>query len=170
MPTWDIVIEQGLHIGARVVGSAGAYLLLHLTGLGLAAFLRRLSATMDSSKQYVVLFLGQAGKFTCILLGIVTALGTLGVNVSAIVASLGLTGFALGFALKDALSNLLAGIMTLFYQPFNIGDRILVSGMEGRVTAINLRYTQLVSADRRILIPNASLFNNVVVIYDSTKE
>ena len=43
-------------------------------------------------------------------------LGILGVDIAALVAGLGLTGFALGFTLKDALSNLLAGILILFYQ------------------------------------------------------
>jgi small-conductance mechanosensitive channel len=45
-----------------------------------------------------------------VLLGFVTALGTLGVNILGIVAGLGMTGFALGFALKDSIANLLAGV------------------------------------------------------------
>ncbi len=52
-------------------------------------------------------------KITLIAFGVVTALGTLGIDISAMVASLGLTGFALGFALRDALSNSLAGLLVL---------------------------------------------------------
>lgn len=59
------------------------------------------------------------------LLGLVTALGTAGVNVSALVTSLGLVGFALGFALKDALSNIISGILLLLYRPFSVGDVII---------------------------------------------
>ena len=45
------------------------------------------------------------------IFGFVTALGSVGVDVSALVAGLGLTGFALGFALKDTISNLLSGVL-----------------------------------------------------------
>ncbi|RMF86456.1 MAG: mechanosensitive ion channel, partial [Nitrospinota bacterium] len=61
----------------------------------------------------VLILLGQVVKGGLITVGIITALGTMGINVSALVASLGLTGFALGFAFRDALSNLLAGVLIL---------------------------------------------------------
>src|SRR5260221_10783231 len=63
-----------------------------------------------------------------LLLGAITALGTLGINITGIVAGLGLTGFALGFALKDSIANLLAGVMILIYRPFEPGDRIECGG------------------------------------------
>ena len=50
--------------------------------------------------------------------------GTVGVDVSALVAGLGLAGFAIGFALRDAVSNTLAGVLVLMYQPFRVGDDI----------------------------------------------
>ena len=56
--------------------------------------------------------------------GVVTGFGTMGINVSALVASLGLTGFAFGFALRDAISNLLAGVLILLYRPFRLGEHI----------------------------------------------
>ena len=56
--------------------------------------------------------------------GLVTALGTLGVDVSALVAGLGLTGFALGFAVKDTISNILAGVLLLVYRPFSKKDYV----------------------------------------------
>lgn len=97
-------------------------------------------------------------------LGFITAMGTLGVNVSALVAGLGLTGFAIGFALKDTISNLLSGILILLYQPFEIGDQIKTSGYEGTVSSIDLRYTQLVFEGTKILIPNSKLFTEPVTI------
>ena len=74
-----------------------------------------------------VLLLARAAKIALITLGAVTALGNLGVDVSALVAGLGLTGFALGFALRDTISNLLAGVLILLYSPFEIGNRINIS-------------------------------------------
>jgi small conductance mechanosensitive channel len=108
-------------------------------------------------------------KVTFLAFGAVTALGTLGINVSALVASLGLTGFALGFALRDALSNLLAGVLILIYCTYKINDKIAVSGFEGTVTKINLRYTLLQSEEVAILIPNATMFSNPIKILSAAE-
>src|SRR5713226_8761533 len=91
-------------------------------------------------------------------------LSTMCVNVSALVAGLGLTGFALGFAFRDVLSNLLAGFLILLYRPFGRGDLINVTGLEGTVLHIDLRYTTLDSADQTILVPNSNLFTNPITI------
>ena len=99
-----------------------------------------------------------------LIMGIISALGTLGIDVSAIVAGLGLTGFALGFALKDAISNILAGSLILIYRPFNRHDTIKVANNEGVVEEIDLRYTTLKAEDKKILIPNATLLTNVVIV------
>ena len=112
----------------------------------------------------VSVLLSRTARFTLIGLGVVTALGTLGVNITALVAGLGLTGFALGFALKDTISNLLAGVLLLLYRPFSVNDRISVSGHEGTVVAIDLRYTTLQQEARRILIPNSVLFTNPIIV------
>jgi len=115
-------------------------------------------------KKYVFKLIADFCKISIILLGIVTALGTAGVNVTAIVASLGLTGFAIGFALKDYLSSVLAGLMVMIYQPYKIGDTITVAGSTGKVSEINLRYTVLTTAEQNILIPNSSMINSSISI------
>ena len=109
--------------------------------------------------------LGRVAKLSLIVFGLVTALGTAGVNVSALVAGLGLTGFALGFAFRDVLSNLLAGVLILLYRPFARGDRISVTGLEGVVTHIDLRYTNLEHEGNLMLIPNSNLFTNPITVF-----
>lgn len=109
-------------------------------------------------------FLARISSIIILILGLVTALGTLGINVSALVAGLGLTGFALGFALKDTISNLLSGILILLYQPFIIGNTIKIAGYEGEVIKIDLRYTELESEGNKILIPNSKLFTNPITV------
>src|SRR5262249_55128265 len=68
--------------------------------------LRRLDADLTR-------YLGRAAYVVLLLLGLLTALGTIGVDVTALVAGLGLTTFAVGFAMKDILSNALSGILVL---------------------------------------------------------
>ena len=109
--------------------------------------------------------LARTSSIALMIFGFVTGLGTLGINVSAIVAGLGLTGFALGFAMKDTISNLLSGLLILLYRPFDIGNRIKISGYEGIVISIDLRYTKLDSEGNKVLIPNSKLFTNPITVF-----
>ncbi|MDQ1559359.1 MAG: hypothetical protein QOD32_2419 [Pyrinomonadaceae bacterium] len=112
----------------------------------------------------VVLLLSRVYYYGILIFGTVTALGASGMNVSALVTGLGLTGFALGFALKDVLSNLLSGIMLLLYRPFNIGDQIRMGEYEGVIETIRMRDTLVRAVDGRlIVIPNTKLITEVVV-------
>ena len=108
--------------------------------------------------------LARTSSITLLIFGFVTALGTLGFNISALVAGLGLTGFALGFALKDTISNLLSGVLILLYRPFETGNRIKISGYEGIVISIDLRYTELDSEGNKVLIPNSKLFTDPITV------
>jgi small-conductance mechanosensitive channel len=119
------------------------------------------TAEIDSS---VINLLARSAHVALIAVGLVTTLGTLGIDVSAIVASLGLTGFAVSFALKDSISNLLSGMLILIYRPFKVGASIKVKTFEGQVTAIDLRYTKLERDGEKILVPNSLLFTNPISI------
>ena len=112
----------------------------------------------------VVRLMAMAARVTLLVAGLITALGTLGVDVSALVAGLGLTGFALGFAVKDTISNILAGGLLLVYRPFSKTDYVEVKGMEGEVIGIDLRYTTLQNEGQKILLPNSLLFTNPITI------
>ena len=133
--------------------------------------LRRLVERLTRLRHFdpgLTLYLGQVAGVALLLVGAVSALGTMGVDVSALVAGLGLTGFALGFALKDIVSNALSGILVMIYRPFRLGDLISVTDLEGTVREINLRYTVLEAEDKTILIPNSLLFINPVKVLKKT--
>lgn len=145
---------------------AGAALLTFLAFWAAAraadALLRRFGRARRLDPDLTAL-LGRAARATLVAFGAVTALGTLGLDVRALVAGLGLTGFALGFALRDIISNTLAGVLILLHKPFQRGDRISVAGAEGVVSEIDLRYTTLVvDAGTRVLVPNSTLFTNSI--------
>ena len=112
--------------------------------------------------------MGSTSNIVLIILGIVTALGTLGIDVSAIVASLGLTGFAIGFAFKDALSNYLAGIMVILYRPYDIGDNVNIIGCEGKITEIDLRYTTIENEGEIHMVPNSVCLSKTITKYRSS--
>ena len=112
----------------------------------------------------VVLLLSRLYYYGVLVFGFITALGTAGMNVGALIAGLGLTGFALGFALKDVLSNFVSGIMLLAYRPFHIGDVIEMGEFLGTIETIRIRDTLVRTADGRlVIIPNTKLITEVVV-------
>jgi small-conductance mechanosensitive channel len=112
----------------------------------------------------VVLLLSRLYYYSVIVFGAITALGTAGLDVRALVAGLGLTGFALGFALKDVLSNFVAGVMLLAYRPFHIGDLIEMGEFSGNIEDIRIRDTLVRAVDGRlVIIPNTKLITEVVV-------
>lgn len=82
-----------------------------------------------------------------------------------ILATLGIGSVAIGFAFKDILQNLLAGILLLIRRPFRQGDQIVVKEFEGTVEHIESRATLIKTYDgRRVIIPNADIYTSPVVV------
>ncbi|MDI6799078.1 MAG: mechanosensitive ion channel [Actinomycetota bacterium] len=106
------------------------------------------------------ILIGQVTKAAFLLAGLLTALAFMGIKLSSLITALGLTGFALGVALKDVLANLLSGLVILLNRPFKIKDRIGILEFEGRVVDINLRYTVVETQEGPIFIPNQVIFAN----------
>jgi small-conductance mechanosensitive channel len=92
------------------------------------------------------------------------ALDAFGFDPQAVATGLGLTSLALGFALKDILSNFISGLLILVLRPFELGDQIIVGETEGNVERIELRATQLRTYDGRVvLVPNAEVFTSRII-------
>ena len=109
-------------------------------------------------------------KIIIYAIGLVTALAQLGIDISTILTSLGIGGLALSFALKDALTNIISGVIIIAYRPFVIGNHISLkpsssgSLCEGKVTGINFRYVTIQSLDNKIFIPNSIAASTPVVV------
>jgi len=87
------------------------------------------------------------------------------VNPGGIFATLGVGSVAIGFAFKDILQNLLAGLLILINRPYRRGDQIVVKGFEGTVEHIESRATSLKTYDgRRVIIPNSDIYTSAVIV------
>ena len=100
------------------------------------------------------------------LISLMTILDLIGIEVSPLVASLGIAGFAIGFAAKDTLGNLLAGFFIMTDRPFKKGDRVEIAGYLGEIVDIGLRTTKIMTLDSNVvIIPNSKIISNEVTNY-----
>ena len=111
--------------------------------------------------------LGSFSKWVLLLIGLMMSLTIMSPNLSPadLIASLGVSSVAIGFAFKDILQNWLAGILILMRRPFEIGDQIVVNGFEGTVERIETRATIIKQYNgKRIVVPNSQIYTNSVKV------
>ena len=136
----------------------------------LRSTVRRLGRRLEPDRASLAGLAADTGYWTVLILGFISGFGTMGVNVAGLVAGVGLTGFALGFALRDAVSNLLAGVLILTFRPFRVGSDIKVGGFSGTVLAIDLRYTTLSGEGRYVLVPNKTMYTSPITVIGGAAE
>ncbi len=100
------------------------------------------------------------------VVGILTALSALGVQIGPMMAALGAGGFIVGFALQETLGSFASGLMLMVYRPFDVDDYVAVAGVEGRVKEMSLVSTTLLTLDNKVLvIPNKKAWGDTIVNY-----
>jgi small conductance mechanosensitive channel len=119
----------------------------------------------DHEKMELTIVFGRIIRIGILILGVVIALSIAGVNLTALIASLGMLGFALSFALQDYIKNFISGIIILSQRPFVIGDQIEFGKNSGKVKSIEIRFTVLTTYDNReAVISNADMLSKAVII------
>jgi small-conductance mechanosensitive channel len=140
----------------------------------LLSYLKRYLAGKEGTKIDDIVFdlLDKFAGAVIYAVAIILALDTVGVNVMPFVAGAGVAGIAIGFAAKDTLSNLIAGVLLILDRPFEVGDRIEVwsapqgSATWGDVIDIGLRATKIKTTDNIIIvIPNNEIMKRDIVNY-----
>lgn len=125
-----------------------------------------LRKTLKTSKVDPVLhtFIVNSVKGIAIVVLMTMCLGTLGVQMSTIIAVIGAAGAAIALALRDSLANVAGGMMIIITQPFRQGDLIDVGNFSGQVESIDLFLTTLKTYDNRIItIPNGLINTSILV-------
>ncbi|KAA3642866.1 MAG: mechanosensitive ion channel family protein [Chloroflexi bacterium] len=105
-----------------------------------------------------------------LVLGAIVILGHFNVEVSGLVATLGIGSLAIALAAQEALTDTIGGILILVDRPFSIGDRIEILDLDtwGDVVDIGLRSTRIRTRDfRMVIVPNSVISKNLIVNYSS---
>ncbi|MEM7496031.1 MAG: mechanosensitive ion channel domain-containing protein [Myxococcota bacterium] len=161
--SWNII--SLIFASTAVVRALVILLIFWLIARVVQKMILRMTAKRTGPERSFIELVATGIKVLLLGMGVISACGTVGIDLKGVVAGLGLTGFAIGFALKDLASNLMGGVMLLFYRPFNQGDRVILNGQEGTVENVDLRYTTLrCEGDKRVLFPNSDLVNKKVEV------
>ena len=150
-------------------GLLAALIVILLTRF-LADFAQHLASKLGKrtiSNHSLQLLFSQTSYIIAWVIGIVLAftLAFPGLRLGDIVATLGLTSVAIGFAFQDIFKNFLAGILLLLQQPFRIKDQVIIENYEGTVENISIRTTQIRTYQgERVILPNALVFTSAVQV------
>ena len=148
----------------KIALGVGVLIAFWITAIIISYIIKRVSKGVGEEREEVIFLLSRISYISLVFVGVISGLGTIGVNIMPLITGLGLTGFALGYAFKDLLSNVLAGVMIIIHRPFIVGDEITVANLTGKIVNIDLRYTALTADNKIYLIPNTSLMTNPITI------
>jgi small conductance mechanosensitive channel len=170
----DLFGNGGTDWGALITDYAiklGTGILVLIIGLWIAGLITNSVKKLMQKKDYdpaLQSFLGSMLGMVLKVLVVISALGTLGIEMTSFVAILGAAGLAVGMALSGTLQNFAGGVMILIFKPFRVGDVIEAQGYTGGVSEIQIFNTILKTPDNKtIIIPNGGLSTGSMVNYST---
>ena len=105
-------------------------------------------------------------KWSIIIFVLIMALGQIGINVTALVAGVGVAGFVIGFALKDVLAGFASGVLLIIRQPFKVGNFVQAGGEKGFIEELNVFSTILRTPDNKVIVlPNSKVWGDTIINY-----
>jgi small conductance mechanosensitive channel len=154
----EYISQRFLAWGLAAVGLMIGSVMIRVVDKGFARFF----STVDYDRTLELLFQRSVKLFLRLVLIIFIA-GNLGFDMSPFIAGLGVTGFVVGFAVKDVLSNLAAGMFILIKRPFLVGDTVSVAGVTGEILEVNLAACIIFSTEQEtVTVPNAKVWGNPI--------
>jgi small-conductance mechanosensitive channel len=156
-------LQFGMNWGLRLAVA----LALVLFGLWFARVLSRIIArALERGGADAILrdFLRNLSYAIVLVVVLIMALGTAGVQTTSLLAVLGAAGLAIGLALKDSLANIASGVLLIVLRPFHGGDSVKVGGIEGVVEQVRIFHTVLRTAQNHaVILPNSQITNEAIV-------
>ncbi|MCL1993537.1 MAG: mechanosensitive ion channel family protein [Spirochaetes bacterium] len=163
---WDSYHENFATAGHRLILAV----VIIVAGWGVFKLSKRIKVKTLSEKwridATVVSILRLVLQYGIFFICTIMVLDLFGINTTGIIALLGTAGIAVGFALKDTMGNIAAGIVIIFLRPFKIGDWIEFGENLGEVTQIGLFATNLNTPDGIcVTSPNSAIWSSALINY-----
>jgi small conductance mechanosensitive channel len=163
----DSIVAETIDLLPHLILGVILFFAFFITGKILAKILHRVTTKTHPESELIFSLFSRLIVIIFIVLGVIAGLTNIGINVSALIAGIGIIGLGLGYALKDVLLSIISGILVIVYRPVKINDQIIVGDFQGRVAKIDLRYTTLDSNNNKILIPNTTLLTTAITIVNN---
>ena len=145
-------------------------IVIYIIGIWIIRLVKRGLAKWFTARQTDKTVASFVSSFTSVLLTIlliVLTISTLGVNTTSLAALLAGGGVALGMALSGTLQNFSGGLLILAFKPFKVGDFISAQGYDGKVSAIQIFSTYILTPDNKtVILPNGALATGPVTNYN----
>ena len=161
---FDQDVESIVNTFASLASASAATLLgFRLVDVG-ADYWQAAAAETDSKlDDQLVPLVRTAAKIFVGVVGLIFILQNLGVNITSLVAGLGIGGVGVAIAAQDSLRNLFGGATILADKPFQVGDWVIIGDYEGTVEQVGFRSTRIRTfADSLISVPNARITDTEV--------
>ena len=132
---------------------------------GTTALVRRLlgRTSMDQRGQRLAV---RGVRTLLYVVAALVVLGSLGIDVTSLIALVSVFSLAVSLAVQDTLSNVAGGMVLLFSKPFSLGDYVATDDGEGEVSEITMTHTKLDTfAGQRVMLPNSKLTAGQIVNY-----
>jgi len=164
---WKVVVDRSVTLGLNIVAAVAVYVIGNWISRIVLAFLGRV---LDRTRvdQTLSKFLTAIARAVLLTFVILMSVNRLGVDTTSLVAIVGAAGIAVGFALKDSLSNFAAGVMIILFKPFKVDDFIEASDISGTVEEISIFSTLMRTGDnKQIIVPNGAIISNNIINYSA---
>ena len=135
-------LQSALRSGTLLI-IAAAYAAVRLIDIVINWWKKRLLKAKQEAASVLLQPVKTFSKIVIVLLFILLWLDNIGINISTLIAGLGVGGLAVALAAQDTLKNFIASIMILLDKPYHVGQRIVVKGHDGIVEEIGLRSTKM---------------------------
>jgi MscS family membrane protein len=153
--------------GLRVAAAVSAVLIAYrLVDVGADIFAKRADDTETKLDDQLVPLVRKSVKAVTVVVGVIFVLQNMEVDVASLVAGASLGGLAFSLAARDTVANLFGSVSIFADQPFQVGDWVVMNGVEGVVEEVGMRSTRVRTFYRSLVsIPNSKVADGVIDNY-----
>jgi len=156
--------EGGIKWGKMILSFVIIIIVTKILSVVLGSITRKAITMNKQCSELLQDFFVNVVRKTVFVIGMVVALGMLGVDIGPMVAGIGALGFIIGFALQGTLGNFAAGLMILLHRPNDVGDVVCTAGITGFVQSMNLNTTTIKTFDNQVVVvPNGSIWGDNII-------
>lgn len=160
-------VNRVIHFGLRVAAAVTSVVVVYrFVDVGSDVFAKRASDTDTKLDDQLVPLIRKSVKVVTVILGVIFVLQNMEVDVASLLAGVSLGGLAFTLAARDTVANLFGSVSIFADQPFQIGDWVVMQGVEGVVEEVGMRSTRVRTFyGSLVTIPNSKVADGVIDNY-----